>query len=150
MEYNGDLCTGTKRGQWPTHIVFSLGAAALAAAKAEEVEELLDELAFARVQLSEKRMQLPHDVASLSPRSGTSSNASSRPSSPPDVNVGAQPSSSYTKPPRFQVRYLSTRMPLMLDKCSFNQSRCPHTLGCLSTFAATQILCSAQRDALAL
>lgn len=78
----------------------TLSAAALAAAKAEEVEELSEQLALAREMLANKEMQGMPD-APLSPSSQSSEG--SRPNSPPEVDIPKHSSALQRLPSRFQA-----------------------------------------------
>ncbi|CAL8463552.1 g3086 [Coccomyxa elongata] len=88
--------------------------AALAAAKAEEVEELSEKLALAREMLGHKGTQGVAD-APLSPSSQSSEG--SRPSSPPEIDAPKHSSTLQRLPSRFlapQLEQLPRRSPRML------------------------------------
>ena len=78
----------------------TLSAAALAAAKTEEVEELSEQLALAREMLSSKGVQGGPD-GPLSPSSHSSEG--SRPSSPPEVDLPKHSSGLHRLPSRSQA-----------------------------------------------
>lgn len=96
-------CPGLNQGGilWISqHDVCGCDAAALASAKAEEVEELSEQLALAREMLGKQEVPLP--AAPTSP-SSQSSGGGSRPTSPPDIGLPPQQNMSPSwLPPRFQ------------------------------------------------
>ncbi|EIE27614.1 hypothetical protein COCSUDRAFT_55608 [Coccomyxa subellipsoidea C-169] len=88
--------------------------AALAAAKAEEVEELSEQLALAREMLG--KQGVPVFTAPTSP-SSQSSDGGSRPNSPPDIGTSQHNPGPHRLPPRFhgpQVEQLPRRSPRMV------------------------------------